>query len=140
MALTFISGIVLGVSAIGLFSFTNAGAALVPMPAVAKINVTEANAMFKRYFQNAAPTTAVFKGFALNKEELTALNNLLAENSDLAGFRIYMGKDVTSTAVGIVVGINSAGKDVTTSIYQSAALGTGPCPTICDVNSAITTN
>jgi hypothetical protein len=140
MALTFISGIVLGVSAIGLFSFTNAENPSAPAAVVTKINVTEANTLFKNYYQSTAPTTNIFKGFALTKEELTALNSLLTENSSLVGFRIYMGKSVTLSTVGIVVGVNSAGKDVTTSIYQSPAVGSGPCPTICDSSSPITTN
>jgi hypothetical protein len=140
MTLTFISGIVLGVSAIGLFSFSNPVHPPALLPDVSKISVSEANTLFKNYYQSATPTTTVFKGFALNREELTALNNLLTENSSLSGFRIYMGKDVTSASVGIVVGVNSSGKDVTASIYQSVAVGSGPCPTICDVNSAITVN
>jgi hypothetical protein len=140
MTLTFISGIVLGVSAIGLFSFSNPVHPPALLPTVSKISISEANTLFKSYYQSATPTNSVFKGFALNREELSALNNLLTENSSLSGFRIYMGTDAASASVGIVVGVNSSGKDVTTSIYQSVAVGSGPCPTICDVNSAITAN
>ena len=116
LAVTFISGIVLGISTIALFSFTNSSPVSASISGSSKIGVPEANALFKNYFNSAAPSNAVFKGFAINKDQLSAINSLSAENPGLAGFRVYMGKDITSGNVGIVVGVNESGLDVNTSI------------------------
>jgi len=138
MAVTFISGIILGVSAIGLFSFTSATAVPAALPAVNKISVQDAKTLFRNYFTTAAPMNAAVKGFALNKEQLSALNLLSNENPRLTGFRIYLGKDNSNGNVGIIVGVNSSGLDETSSIYQATAGQSGPCPTICDAASTIT--
>lgn len=139
LAVTFITGILFGVSLIVLFSFTRGrNDTDAPVSTASKISVQDANTYFKNYFNSAAPSNAIFKGFALNREQLDALNNLLAENPTLAGFRVYMGSDNSTGSLGIVVGVNSLGKDVTTSIYRTIAGGSGPCPTICDANSSIT--
>ncbi len=140
MAVTFISGIILGVSVLGLISFTGSAVVPAPLPAVTKISVQDANTLFKAYYNTATPTNQVVRGFTINKDELSALNSLSAENPGLAGFRIYLGTDNTSGSVGIIVGVGNTGMDVTTSIYRSAAISSGPCPTICDVNSSITRN
>ncbi len=137
MAVTFISGIIVGLSAIGLFAFTNAGTAPVSSPEMSKITVLEAQMLYKNYSDKAAPLNEVIKGFAVNKEQLSLLNSLAAENPNLTGYRIYIGRTATGSA-GIVVGVNSSGQDVTTSIYRSSLLGSGPCPTLCDATSTIT--
>jgi hypothetical protein len=136
LTLTFISGIIIGVSALMLFSFTSASP-VSASSAVSKISVADANALFRTYFDKTAPINAVVKGFSITKEHLTALNNLSNENPGLSSFRIYMGNDAGGN-VGIVVGVSSAGTDVTTSIYRAAAASSGPCPTICDASSPIT--
>jgi hypothetical protein len=48
-----------------------------------------------------------------------------------------MGYDESEGNVGIVVGVNTAGQDVTSSIYKASG-GAALCPTICDVASGIT--
>jgi hypothetical protein len=136
LAITFISGIFFGISALSLISFTNAGPSPLPGTTVSKISVSDANTLFRAYYDKTAPINAVVKGFSITKEHLEALNNLSNENSALTGFRIYMGNDNNGN-VGIVVGVNSAGSDVTTSIYRVAAGSSGPCPTICDASSPI---
>jgi len=140
VASTFISGIILGVSVLALFSFTGSGTVPVSVPGINKITTQEANVLFKNYYNKATPTTSVFKGFALNKEQLAALNYLSNENPGITGFRIYMGNDNTTGGVRIIVGVNGLGKDVTSSICQTDAVSSGPCPTICDGASAITSN
>lgn len=138
LAATFISGIILGISALGLYSFTNVVPSPLPLPSNSKISVQEANTLFKNYYNRTAPDNSVFKGFAINKDQLAAINVLLSENQSLSGFRVYMGYDNNVGNVDIIVGVNASGLDVTGSIYRSAAAGSGPCPTICDGNSAIT--
>ena len=136
MAVTFISGIIIGVSALTLYSFANAGPAPIA-PSPVKISVQDANALYRAYNSRTTPTNAVFKGFSITKEHLAALNSLLTDTPGLAGFRVYMGYDNTSN-VGIIVGTNASDVDVTTSIYRVAAGSSGPCPPVCDVNSPIT--
>jgi len=137
MAVTFISGIVLGVSSMGLFSFTGTTQVPVFLPAANKITAQEANALARSYYDKAAPVNEVVRGFSVNKEQLSAMNSLLNENGGLSGFRVYLGFDERSGGVGVVVGVDGSGKDVTNSIYRSSSNGSGPCPTICDVNSNI---
>jgi len=138
-AVTFISGIIIGISAIGLFSFTNAGTVPAGLPGVSKISIADANTMFRAYYDKTPAINAVVKGFSLTREHLAALNNLANENPNLSSFRIYMGYDNnTTSSIGIVLGVNSAGVDVTTSIYRAVAGSSGPCPPVCDATSPVT--
>jgi len=136
-ALTFVSGIVLGISVMGLFSFTSPNPATAALQGVSKIGVPEAYTLFHGYYDNASSTNQVVKGFSISKEQLSAINYLSNENPSLSAFRVYMGFDETIGNVGIVVGVNSAGQDVTNSIYKAPG-GAALCPTICDVASGIT--
>ncbi len=139
-AVTFVTGIILGATAIGLFSFTNTSvSAPTLLPAANKISASEAKILFRNYINSAAPTNGVVKGFAITREHLSALNNLASENPGLPAFRVYMGYDQQVGNVGIVVGVNNAGQDVTGSIYKAPG-GASPCPTICDGASSITQN
>lgn len=138
-AATFVTGIILGVSIIGIFSFSNAGNPPAELPVVNKISTNEANSLFRSYYKNATPTNGVVKGFALTREHLTALNNLANENPGLQAFRVYTGYEQNVGNVGIVVGVNSNGQDALGTIYKAAG-GASPCPTICDGASAITLN
>ncbi len=138
-AVTFVTGIILGASIIGMFSFTNTETTPAVLPVVNKISVAEANSLFRGYYTTATASNGVIKGFALTKEHLTALNNLANENPSLATFRVYMGFEKNVGNVGIVVGVNDTGQDVTSTIYKAAGKNS-PCPTICDGASSITSN
>jgi hypothetical protein len=138
-ALTFVSGIILGATVIGLLSFTNAANAPARLPGVSKISEAEANALFRNYYDNAAPTNGVLKGFTLTREHLSSLNNLANENPGLPAFRVYMGYDQNIGNVGIVVGVNNSGQDDSGIIYKAPG-GASPCPPICDGSSKITGN
>lgn len=138
-AITFVTGIILGASLIGIFSFSNAENPPAELPLVNKISSDEANSLFRVYYNNATPTNGIVKGFALTREHLSALNNLANENPGLQAFRVYSGYDQNMGNVGIVVGVNSNGQDALGSIYKAAG-GASPCPTICDGASAITGN
>ena len=136
----FISGIILGISAISLLSFTPAPVKPVSLPAISKISLSQAKTYFNSYYNNAQPLNAIFKGFTIGSEQLQALDQLAAENPGLSRFRIYLGKDETSAQIGIVVGVDANGQDLSSgSIYRSAAVTSGPCPPICDATSQITT-
>jgi hypothetical protein len=141
MAVTFISGAILGIAALGLYSFTTTG----PDPAfqvqsLTKISAKDAQTLMKNYLGGAVATSGVVRGFALNKDQLAAMNQLAKENTTLTGFRVYLGYDDNSNSVGIIVGISSSGQDVTSSIYKTAFKGSGPCPTICDGASSLIAN
>ena len=136
-SITFISGIILGIFAMSLLAFTPTSSVPGPLPAVSKITTTQARSWFLSYYNTAQPINAVLKGITINKEQLQALNQLSNENTGLSGFRIYMGLDETNAKVGIVVGVNSSGNDVSTSIYRSNGVNLSPCPPICDASSPI---
>jgi hypothetical protein len=138
IAATFITGIIIGMSAITLFSFTSSSPVPASTPPVSKISVTDAKVFFKTYYDKTPPVNAVIKGFSITKEHLAALNNLSNENPALTAFRIYMGYDASAGNIGLVVGVDGSGQDITTSIYRAAAGSSGPCPTVCDANSPIT--
>jgi len=140
MSVTFIAGIMFGIAIIGFYSFT--GSASIPNPSegISRINADEAKTLFRNYFTTATPSNEVVKGFGINKEQLSALNALANENPDLSSFRIYMGYDNSAGNVSIIVGVNGSGFDQTNSIYRSYAVGSGPCPTICDGESVIIGN
>ena len=136
-AVTFVSGIILGISVMALVSFTSANPSNPALPGVNKIGLAEAYALFHGYYDNASSTNQVVKGFSISKEQLSAINSLSNENPSLSAFRVYMGYDESAGNVGIVVGVNSTGQDVTNSIYKASG-GAALCPTICDVASGIT--
>lgn len=141
MAVTFIAGIIIGVATLGLYSFTTTGAPpQTAMSLSSKITVKDAQYYLKNYASQASPINSIVKGFALNKEQVAAINQLAKENTSLTGFRVYLGFDDNASGVGIIVGINSSGQDVTTSIYKSSLKSSGPCPTICDGASSLIAN
>ena len=136
-AITFVSGIILGISVMGLISFTSPDPSTAALQGVNKIGVPEAYTLFHGYYDNASSTNQVVKGFSISKEQLSAINYLSNENPSLSAFRVYMGYDENEGNVGIIVGVSSTGQDVTSSIYKASG-GAALCPVICDVASGIT--
>jgi hypothetical protein len=135
----FFAGMIAGVSLIGLVAFSGGPSASAPGSGVASITLDVARSYFAKYMADAAPLNAPVKGFTIDKAQLDAMNLLIKENADLAGFRIYMGKDNTAKKIGIVVGVDAAGKDATkNTIYGTDSQQMSPCPLICDVTSPIT--
>jgi hypothetical protein len=137
--ITFLGGILFGTVVLGVISWKSGEITPPLLPVSSKISVQEAQAYFSRYAQSAVPVNQVIKGFAVNKEQLDAMNRLAGENTSLAGFRIYMGLDNNSQPVSVVVGVTNTGNDNSISIYKTASMYSGPCPTICDESSNITT-
>ncbi len=134
----FLTGMVLGVSIIGLFAFAGAPAASSPGGGLVAVTVAQAQAYSMKYRSTAAPLNQVVKGFTIDKAQLEAMNSIARENAALTGFRIYMGMDDNSRKLGIVVGIDNTGRDaVANTIYNTDAQNVGPCPPICDVSSPL---
>ena len=137
--LGFLTGMVLGISTIGLLAFSNGPSASAPSGGMIPISSAVAHSYFNNYLSTATPFNQVIQGFTIDKAQLDAMNSIARENAALTGFRIYMGKDGSSKKIGIVVGIDNTGRDaVTNSIYNTEALIFSPCPPICDVSSPIT--
>lgn len=101
------------------------------------ISVDTAAAYFHCYMENP-DTIGVFVAYNINLSQLNAMNLLRNSDSTLTGFRIYPGVFGDPTNVTIVVGVDGAGDDNTSTIYTTGAAGTGPCPTVCDAESPIT--
>jgi hypothetical protein len=106
------------------------------MDAVKMIPADTARAYFNCYMQHP-DTVGVFKGFNLNLEVLNAMNLIAAADTNIKGFRIYMGVFGDPTDVGIVVGVNGSGDDNTSTIYTTPGTGVGPCPDVCDDESPV---
>jgi len=136
-ALGFFSGVVLTISVMGLFAFSNAPGSAGPGGEITPVSSTVANGYFKNYMAGAVSVNQVIKGFTVYKAQLDAMNNIAKENPNLPGFRIYMGRDNNANLVSIVVGVDSKGLDaVKNTIYNTFAPG-NPCPPVCDVQSPI---
>ena len=139
-ALGFFGGIIFTVSMMGIYAFSEAPAAAAPGGTLGTVSASVANTYFKKYIAGAITYNQVIKGFAVDKSQLDAMNNIAKENAGLVGFRIYFGKDNDLKPVSIVVGVDAKGLDaVTNTIYTTNAPGS-PCPTVCDNQSPIIQN
>jgi hypothetical protein len=102
------------------------------------ITALAANGIFRQYYTLASSLNARLKGFAVNKDQLSAMNSISSQNSSLVGFRIYLAKSST-VYKSIIVGILSNGRDSTSNtIYETELTSSGPCPDVCDAESPIT--
>ncbi|MCX6304992.1 MAG: hypothetical protein NT040_08490 [Bacteroidetes bacterium] len=134
----FASGLLLGISIIGLLSFSSTPQVSTESSPPEPITSAVANSYYKNYKADAVPLNQVIKGFTIDKTQLDAMNLIARENTALTAFRIYLGRDNNSRTVGIVVGVDNTGKDaVRNSIINTDARGLSPCPPICDVTSPI---
>lgn len=124
----FFSGLLAGITVLGLMSFSPA-----PGTGVVPLNQTAARSYIAGFVAGAAPSNTIIKGFTIDKSQLEAMNLLNRENQALSGFRIYLGKNESGKLLGIVVGIDSQGKDaVNNSIFGTDAKSVSPCPPACD--------
>jgi len=138
--LTFLAGIFVGLSLFAILSFTRGAAHPTAPPPPTSIDAATANQLFLNYIARATKLNDTIKGFDLNKDLLAAMNLILANNSTVSGFRIYIGTDASRNRVGIVVGFDASGKDITSgnnAIYQTDGSNLSPCPPICDSQSPI---
>jgi len=137
--MTLIIGILIGATPFIFMSFTqNSSTRAVPQ-GLATITAPDANVLFKNYFRSATAPTTPIKGFFLDSLQFSAMKLIAGEKNELAGFRVYLGKDRNNLPVSIVVGVDSKGADATTyPIYKTSSLKSGPCPFVCDQTSNIT--
>lgn len=131
-------GTLFGIMTMVLVAFTKDTGKLESRDGIISITSTQANNYYKNYMTKAESFNQVIKGFMVDKAQLSAMNTIAAENSNLSGFRIYMGKDNNNAKIGIVVGTDANGRDaVNNSIFNTDSPSSGPCPTICDNSSPI---
>lgn len=135
--LTFIAGALFGSILITSYAFISKGTP--PQDASFQaVSLTDAVALTKEYATNAQPMNRVFYGYAVNKDQLEAMNAISKANPNLAGFRLYSGETGSRIYKSIIVGINADGKDaVSGTIYSAPVRDSGPCPTVCDTHSPL---
>lgn len=134
----FFAGLIAGIVAMAALAFSLQPAGLPAKDGIDPISVSVGNAMLKSYLREALPTSQVVKGMVVMKPQFEAMNKLYWENPELAGFRIYFGKDTAGFAKAVVVGIDEGGKDaVMGSVYSTPGDATGLCPRFCDDRSPL---
>ena len=135
--LPFLTGTIFGGLMFGLILIIS-GSKPDPQPPASALDLATAKSFFQRY--NALPLQiGALKGIAIDLDELSAMNSIRAQNAAVRGFRIYCGLDNSSNKVGLVVGFDNLGHDITTNIIQTTR-SYDPCPPICDASSQIISN
>jgi hypothetical protein len=137
-ALPFLAGTIFGISILGLLSFTSEPKSPDPGAAATKISVADAHTYFLNYYKTAKPDTSKMKGFTIGKEELSAMNSVLAAVPSAVGFRVYFGSYVSGTRLSVICGVDAKGSDITGTIYGVTTSKPSPCPPNCDTGSVIT--
>jgi hypothetical protein len=132
-----VTGIFIGMTSLALLSFSGKPLSSTVPVEMEKLSVSQANSYLKNYLKTAQSINGPLKAMLIDKDQFSAMNNLLIENPNLSGFRIYMGKDVNNSKIGMVVGVNNSGNDLTNTIYRSNGTNLSPCPPICDGASTI---
>jgi hypothetical protein len=135
ISFTFLAGILLGATTIGLVAFTNPSPPFPLSPGLNRISLQDATALTRTYSSTASKVNEVVKGFVINKDQLSALNLLASENQSLGSFRIYSGAEANGNMVGVILGVDAQGNDITNGSIYMANGAASPCPPICDLNS-----
>jgi hypothetical protein len=101
-----------------------------------------AHAYFLNYLK--APIIMVpdtFKAFMVNREQLSAMNMLIKDDTAkmLFGFRIYRGAtgDPKPISLTMIVGVGKDSSDRADKVYSAGTSYSGPCPPNCDKNGPI---
>ncbi len=137
ISFTFIAGLFLAATIIGLVAFTNPSPSTPSSTGVSKVTLQQATTLARSYTSTATTVNAVVKGFVLTRDQLSALNLLANENQALSLFRIYSGTDANGNRVGVVLGVDAQGSDITSGSIYMANGASSPCPPVCDANSPI---
>lgn len=135
---TFLTGVLSGGLLFGLVLLITGSRAPDPQPPANAIDVTTAKSYYQKYMANPLQIEAL-SGIAIDMDQLSAINSIRTQVPTARGFRIYYGLDNSSNRIGIVVGIDNMGHDITTNIIQTTR-NYDPCPPICDTPSPILQN
>lgn len=107
-------------------------------PAQGVIDARTANTYFKNYYSSASEVNGVIKGFTVDMDQLHAMNQIASQPGDYSGFRVYFGIDANNQPIGMVLGIDGRGNEISTGIMQTNAGVLASCPIACDEASVIT--
>jgi hypothetical protein len=103
-----------------------------------RVTAEEAQTLVKQYIATTETPAVPVQAVSLDLIQLAAMNELVAENPSLLGFRVYFGRETGGAPVSIVVGIDARNADLASrSIYKTLSAGSGPCPPNCDRESPI---
>jgi hypothetical protein len=105
---------------------------LLSKPCPPTLTEPQVGSYMTNYRITAKPYQDTLKGFNVDIRQFNAMNCLFDKNPQLAGFRVYFGKDVAGANTSMIVGLDNSGNDVRTLIYGTSYKYSGPCPPICD--------
>jgi hypothetical protein len=101
---------------------------------ISRIQQGTANSYFLNYLIHKPIHVDTLKALSISGAQFRAMK-IIAKDTSVHGFRIYMGLDKKQTPVRMVVGTGSP--DKTETIYITSDEGSGLCPFICDDKSDI---
>jgi hypothetical protein len=101
---------------------------------VSRLSVENARRYFHNYSDTNTEQIGTLTAFAINADQYAAMQ-ILARDTTVHGFRLYMGRDDKGKPVRIVVGTGSPEKSNVILVTDDA--GSGPCPYCCDEESEI---
>ncbi|NNF02244.1 MAG: hypothetical protein HKN22_06130 [Bacteroidia bacterium] len=127
-----IPGILFSAILFMVYSFSGTSSAL-----EGEVSIQEARAYFANYMSSAEVPEKPIESIAVNRQQSEKISALLAADPNLAGVRIYHGVDGEGREVGMIVGVDSNGKDNCNNIYITDYMHSGACPPVCDTESAI---
>ena len=133
----FCAGLFIGVAGTYFYSIKYREEEPLITSSLSKISSDSAYTLFHQYYDTAHIYSSPFKGFALERDQVTLLYRFLSTNSNLKGIRIYMGPDKPKK-IRIIAGINSSDLDDNSYMYRTEVKYSDPCPPICDRQSPIT--
>ena len=134
-SIPFLTGTIFGGLVLGFFLLITGSRPPEPQSPANAIDLATAKSYYQKYM-SAPIQVGALKGIAVDLDQLSAMNSIRAQNTGVKGFRIYWGLDNASNKVGLAVGIDNLGHDVTTNIIQTTR-SYDPCPPICDAPSQI---
>jgi hypothetical protein len=121
-------------SGVWILGFSNG----TPPPPANAVETQTANTYFKNYYNGAQPVNARLKDFTIDMEQYLAMGQIAQQARGVSGFRIYFGKDANQQRIGLVVGVNAQGAEISNMILSTSAGALESCPVACDEASAIT--
>jgi len=107
-------------------------------PTYEKLTVKKANDLFRSYYINPMSVTAM-KGFSLSRDCFQKIKDLDADmHGNCDGYRLYFGSDGTSDLIIIVPTVGGVDYTKDNFLFSLSRKATGPCPNLCDEQSAVT--
>jgi hypothetical protein len=96
---------------------------------IMKVTSGEAQTIKTAYLKDKPVSVDTLRAFSINIAQFNAMKLIALKDTNLLGFRVYMGLD-GRTPVRLVVGFGSP--DHVEAIYKTTEDNSGPCPDVCD--------